>query len=444
MSLPRLKTHANGHFLITEPGEPFFWLGDTAWTIFHRLNREEIIDLYVNRQRKGFNVIQVMTLIEQDGLNTPNIYGERPLIDNDPTHPNEAYFRRLDEYLTLAEQHGLYVCMLPTWADKVTPDWGIGPVIFNPANAEVYGRWLAERWGGRTNLIWCLGGDRPPTKGEADWRPIWRGMAADIRSVLGAEALLTYHCDGGLESPSTIHAESWSDFVMTQSGHWARETAGWNWIDTLYHLTPAKPVLDAEPNYEDHPAAPWPTWDPENGYFRDYEVRKQVYRTVFAGGAGVTYGHHSIWQSWSERYEAINYPQFTWREALDRPGAWQMIHLRRLIESRPMLTRVPDQSLLGTVQTGRGEHQRACRDAEGRYALLYLPGFQSVEVNCEALRGEMLRAWWYNPRTGAAALIGEFPRAPRLRFTTPVDGPDWVLVLDDAAAGFGVPGVVGT
>ncbi len=441
MSLPRLRAHPNGHFLVTEDDQPFFWLGDTAWTIFHRLNREEIIHYCVNRQRKGFNVIQVMTLIEQDGLNTPNIYGERPLIDNDPTRPNEAYFQRLDDYLTLAEQHGLYVALLPTWADKVTPNWGIGPVIFNPENAEVYGRWLTQRWGTRSHIIWCLGGDRPPTKGDQDWRPIWRGMAAGIHSVLGETALLTYHPDGGYESGATIYAEAWSDLVMIQSGHWARETAGWDWVNRLYQLSPSKPVLDAEPNYEDHPAAPWPTWDPESGYFRDYEVRKQTYRTVFAGGAGVTYGHHSIWQSYSERVESINYPQFTWREALDRPAAGQMVYLRRLIESRPMLERIPDQSLLTTIQTGRGEHQRACRDAAGRYALLYLPVFQTVQVNCASLSGEMLRAWWYNPRTGQASHIGDFPSAPRLTFTPPVDGPDWVLVLDDAAQGYDAPGI---
>jgi hypothetical protein len=91
MPLPRLRVHPNGHFLSTVNGEPFFWLGDTAWTIFHRLTCEEIITYFANRQRKGFNVVQVMILIEQDGLNNANVYGERPLIDNDLIQPNEAY-----------------------------------------------------------------------------------------------------------------------------------------------------------------------------------------------------------------------------------------------------------------------------------------------------------------------------------------------------------------
>jgi hypothetical protein len=30
-----------GCYLITETGQPFFWLGDTAWELFHRLKRAE-------------------------------------------------------------------------------------------------------------------------------------------------------------------------------------------------------------------------------------------------------------------------------------------------------------------------------------------------------------------------------------------------------------------
>ena len=36
--LPRLKISDNKRFLVTADGKPFFWLADTAWEIFHRLN----------------------------------------------------------------------------------------------------------------------------------------------------------------------------------------------------------------------------------------------------------------------------------------------------------------------------------------------------------------------------------------------------------------------
>src|SRR5512134_146484 len=85
---PRLKVSENRRFLVTEDGRPFFYLGDTAWELFHRLNREEADRYLENRARKGFTVIQAVALGELDGLNAPNPYGHRPLIDNDPTKPD--------------------------------------------------------------------------------------------------------------------------------------------------------------------------------------------------------------------------------------------------------------------------------------------------------------------------------------------------------------------
>jgi hypothetical protein len=63
-TLPKLRVWdeaghpCRGRYLVTERGEPFFYLGDTAWELFHRLTREEA-DLYLkDRAAKGFTVIQ--------------------------------------------------------------------------------------------------------------------------------------------------------------------------------------------------------------------------------------------------------------------------------------------------------------------------------------------------------------------------------------------------
>ena len=37
----RLRVSDSGRHLVYENGEPFFWLADTGWQIFHRLTREE-------------------------------------------------------------------------------------------------------------------------------------------------------------------------------------------------------------------------------------------------------------------------------------------------------------------------------------------------------------------------------------------------------------------
>ncbi len=441
--LSRLKVSDNQRFLVQADGTPFFWLGDTAWELFHRCDRDEVEMYLDNRRRKGFTVVQAVILAELDGLHTPNSYGDLPLIDDDPTKPYEPYFRYVDDIVNLAAEKGIYLGLLPTWGDKVNNrKWGIGPAIFNAANARVYGEFLGRRYRDQTHIIWILGGDREAITGEADFRPITRAMAAGIIAGCGQETLMTYHPQGGQSSAMWFHEDDWLSFNMWQSGHGRRDNGNWELITHDYHRTPAKPVLDGESSYEDHPVDPYTRqWQPEYGYFDDYDVRKSGYRAVFAGAFGHTYGHHSIWQMYRQGREPKTYPRCDWITALDRPGAGQISHLRRLMESRPFLTRIPDQGLLASDAGEGAFHVRATRDAGGSYAMVYIPtAGQAVTINLDRLSGEVVTAWWYDPRTGQSSPIGEYPTTGPRTFTTPAAGPDWVLVLDDKRSGFAAPG----
>src|SRR6187455_1288744 len=84
----RLKVSSNKRFLVHADGHPFLYLGDTAWELFHRLDREEADRYLQNRAAKGFTVIQAVVLAELDGLRTPNAYGHAPLKNNDPGQPD--------------------------------------------------------------------------------------------------------------------------------------------------------------------------------------------------------------------------------------------------------------------------------------------------------------------------------------------------------------------
>jgi hypothetical protein len=274
---------------MNEDGSPFFYLGDTAWELFHKLNREEAEMYLENRRQKGFTVIQAVILAELGGLTVPNKYGHTPLFNNNPTTPNESYFEHVDWIINKAEEKGLYIGLLPTWGDKVTKLWGNGPEIFNTTNARIYGQYLGNRYKNRTNIIWMIGGDRnPENSGKVD---IWRAMAEGVQTGTGANPTMTFHPQGESRSSTWFHSDSWLDFNTIQSGHARRDIQIWDWITDDWNKTPVKPTMDSEPSYEDHPI----NWNPGNGYFRDHDVRKQLYRSVFAGGHGVTYGHHSIW-----------------------------------------------------------------------------------------------------------------------------------------------------
>ena len=190
MPLPRIRVSANQRFLMTEHGEPFFWLGDTAWELFHRLSLPEAEHYLDVRRQQGFNLIQAVALAELDGLHTPNANGHIPLAGDDPTRPNEFYFRHVDAIIRMAAEKGLYIGLLPTWGDKVHARlWGIGPVIFNTDNARIYGRFLGERYRNDPNIVWILGGDRPAEGYEA----IWTAMAQGITEGLGFKPFFTYH-----------------------------------------------------------------------------------------------------------------------------------------------------------------------------------------------------------------------------------------------------------
>ena len=439
----QLKVSNNGHYLVHDDGTPFFWLGDTGWELFHRLTLEEI-ELYLeNRQQKGFNVIQAAVLAEMDGLKKPNQYGEVPFVNLDPTQPNEKYFQLVDSVLKMAQSKELYIGLLPTWGDKVTMLWGAGPVVFNEENSYKYGLWLGNRYADLPNIIWILGGDRPAINENSDWRPIWRAMAKGILEATGNKALITYHPAGGDFSTSQfIHNEEWLDVNMVQSGHGAgHDVPVWDLITRDWNMIPAKPVLDAEPNYEDHPVSPWPVWNPENGYFRDYDVRKQTYRSVFAGACGVTYGHHSIWQFWNPREEKINFADRYWTEAMDRPGAFQVGYLKTLIESRPQVSRIQDQTLIQEGQGEKGEFIVATRDVLGSYTMVYIPFGKKIIVNTASVKSKKVFVWWLNPRTSDVIRIGKLPKAVKMEFIPPSLGfeNDWVLVIDDPKYKYDIP-----
>jgi hypothetical protein len=459
----QIQVSPNGKFLTTKDGKPFFWLGDTDWEMFHRLNREEAEKFIETRSAQGYNVLQIVALAEFNGIREPNRYGDYPLNNEDPTqllvtpgnNPDNAYeydyWDHVDFIISKTAEKGMYVGLLPTWGDKVAHLWGDGPIIFNEQNAETYASILAKRFANRSNIIWILGGDRPTVykanNTDYDDRAIWRAMAKGIESVLGKEAFITYHPAGGPNSTSKyIHDESWLDMNAFQSGHGAREAEAWDWVQRDLTMKPAKPTLDMEPCYEDHPVNPWDgKWTRQRGYFTAYDVRARVYRGIFAGGCGVTYGHHHIWQFLNtELYKPINVGDtiIVWEKAKDAEAAGEMVFVKNLMLSRPYFSRIADQTI---IKSSAGKDYKdlvyATVDANKTYAMIYLPQNKAVQIDLSKVSGAKKNAWWYDVRNGKAIAIASPGNKGTKSFTPPKNGVDWVLVIDDASKNYGAPGV---
>ena len=438
----KLQVSENNRFLVTEEGIPFFYLADTAWELFHRCDRDEA-DMYLRkRAEQGFNVIQAVALAEIDGLNTPNPYGNRPLLNNDPTTPNDAYFQHVDYIISRAEELGIHIALLPSWGDKLfRNNWGIGPEVFTPENARTFGNWMGNRYKDQDNIIWVIGGDRNPREGSNDTE-VWNQMAEGIAESAGGyqNTLMTFHPQpkelGG--SSTWFHQEPWLDFNMHQTGHCANRGT-YKHIQHDYALAPTKPVLDGEPLYEDHPNCFRPE---ELGHSVAEDIRRIMYWNVFAGGFGQTYGCHDVWQMFKQGRDGINKPLRPWPQALDLPMANQVKHLKNLMLSRPFLSRIPDQSMVDETQPETDDYVIATRDHNGSYGMLYFPTGKPTLVNLSALQGETFTSWWYDPRTGISFPGENLKKSSGMKIAPPSSGKgnDWVLVIDMKDAGYDKPG----
>ena len=464
-----LRVDATGRGIAHADGTPFLWLADTAWELFHRLDRDEV-ELYLDKRRaQGFTVIQTVALAEFDGLNTPNAYGHRPLVANDPARlrvtpgadptNREAYdyWDHVDYVFAVAAAKGLIIALLPTWGDKVPAlppgtNWGSGPQVFTVANARAYGRAVATRYATWPNLIWINGGDRT---GDLN-PPVWNALAEGIREVDAGRHLMTFHPIGGHSSRQWFATTPWHDLTMLQTGH-RQDTDVWTRIAAEWAAIPVRPVVNGEPTYEAHPF----NLEPANGYATAHDTRKYTYWCLFSGAFGHTYGCHPVWQFYGPGREPAlrTRPGRFWKAvgdqpgAIDLPGAWSILATRRLLLSRPMAGRIPAPWVLRQADGRPGDHQVATLGGERSWAMAYAPSGLPLTVDVGQVAGDEVRSWWFDPRRGTAVEIARHRRPesgehwqtftpPAMGAVTPGDpGNDWILVLDAMANDYAAPGL---
>jgi hypothetical protein len=458
-SLQRLRVSANKRYLQTQDGKPFFYMGGVVWWMTHRINREEAKLYLQNRAAKGFNVVTISVVTEVD-VQGPNPEGQTPLLPldsnpniRDPDKPNQKYFEFLDYIIDTANNWGIYIALNPAWNNALGGPNGIAPYapMFTEAKARRFGEYLGRRYKDR-GIIWVLGGDEllrpehdtPGVKPEFNYlqrRKMWRGMAEGLNTGMQETQLITFHPGGKEGSGAEVLDEPWLDFVMQQSGHDNRFFT--SRIHEVYYRTPTRPVIDGEGIFEETAIAA----NVRLGYSTDADVRRIAYWDLLSGAAGHAYGHLSMFQFYNGKYEGLFNPSKTWDKALDTPGAQDMLHLQDLMKSRPFYQGSPDIGVVARDYGQRVEQVQAMRGPN--FALVYLPKPRSIPIYMGRLTGDQasqtLVAWWFNPRTGAATKVGEFPGAGEQIFTAPSTdgnslGTDWVLVLDWKSAGFSTPG----
>ena len=422
----QLRVSANGRYFVDQDGKPFFYLGDTAWLLFQRLDRQEVDEYLKDRAAKGFTVIQAYVLRglearHPDGASS--LIGEKPLIDRDPTRPNEAFFKNVDYVINRANELGLVMGLV------VSKSWHVNKHperVFDAKNAYTFAKFLGQRYKDNA-VLWYVGGDSPP--GED--REIWMAMVKGLKEGSGGRQLISYHGQGHTSSSNWFHKENWLDFNSIQSGHaWATKT--YEFIVKDYGLSPAKPTVDMEPPYENHPTGKTPRID-------SHQVRKSAYWALLAGAAGHGYGALDLFYLYKDKDGPFPRNGFQeWHKALAYEGSRQVGLMRRLFELRPWYQLVPDQSVIASGQGEGEDHIQAARAEDGSFLIAYLPHGRPVGIDMTKMSGKKIIAHWYGPRAGTWQEIGSFASSGTREFFPPSvgDRTDWVLVLDDADKGY--------
>lgn len=436
----------------------FFWMGDTAWLLFHNLKWEEI-QLYLrNRAQKGFNVIQAVAVHH---FPARNAYGEEAFLAGDVTKPDtdNSYWKLVDHTIREAASLGLYIALFPHWgnlAKEISMD-----------QMKSYVQFLTERYGKEPNIIWMTGGD---TKGN-EAKEYWNTMGSMLKKACPNQ-LVTFHPFGRTSSIDYFAEQPWMDFHLFQSGHrrYDQKTLGawddshtkqasdkpyygednWRYVQEVAKLKERKPILDAEPSYEHIPQGlhlkEEPYWNPQ-------QVRRYAWWSVLAGACGFTYGHNSIMQFYNGVGEGAFFVKLPWKDALHAPGSDAMTVLARLMNQiLPMHWQnagMAKEMLAGDcIWQEEQKEERILVFQAGPWVLCYTYSGKTIkldgsclkkiiriqeEENGQNLANPKAEYWWINPVTGVESYSGSFEiQEETILFPVPRGDDshqDWLLLL---------------
>ena len=411
-----------GTYLVHENGTPFFWLGNTSWLMPERLNRDEV-EFYLTREsEEGYNVEQIQVL--DSNYPTFNVFGRQAFDDSFDfdayTRPGEyGYWDHLDYIVDMADRMGIYIAMDCIWGGQVKR--------LTPEKAAKYGRFLAERYKNRPNIIWMIGGDIMGDKGMDAWESLARAIKA-----VDKVHLMTFHPRGRTTSAWWYNDREWLDFNMFQSGHRRygqrggdgdytirdnTEEDNWRYVamsfgDEQEQIAgrevrgPQKPVIDGEPSYEDIPQG---LHDFSAPRWQDYDVRRYAYWAVFAGCFGHTYGHNSIMQFMRPGVLGSFGAKKAWWDALEDPGYKQMKHLKRLMTSVPFTEGQCDQTVIASPNGERYDRIIATRGQD--YLMVYNYSGRPMTLDLTKISGKKKKVWLMNPADGSLQYLGEYANA---------------------------------
>jgi len=440
-----LAISANGRYLLNAQGVPFRLQSEFAWMLATKASPSDIDTYLADRKAKGFNAFTLLNIdrANENDSTRANVNGDLPFsTENDLSTPNDTYFGYVDMLVDKAGAQGFAVLMFYTYAGYAGGSGGWYHIVAQSQNTKAvcynFGRYLANRWKNKPNLVLMAGGDYTMPAGETRDRmhEIHRGLReggctqlagsewGDPDTLVTAQGGYTF----GTTASSDLNLNSWYGEGPSFSGR-VYQTADKAWANS--------PIL---PSYVEESMQGYGKYAPVDS--SRPSIRKYQHWAVLGGGtAGSNWGMFEL---------ANQFVSGQWQAQLNDVMAQDQARNFALYKTVPWWLMRPS----GTASTYAGRllvvsanaqddtHISASIASDGTSLLAYVPPTGTTATTLQLDLRSMVgpsRARWWNPTTGSFTDItqGQYTLAATLAaqsFTTPGDNGtgtnDWMIVLD--------------
>ncbi len=414
---PVLSVAPNGRHLRLD-GEPWFWIGDTGWTMGHRLDAAGVTAYLEDRRARGVRVIQG-PIITQAGTAAPYDGGpDDPFILTATTVAlNEPFFSVIDHAVAEAGRLGIALWMAPMWGphnDRHIKDLDLYKQYFALVASRyktqahvnfMIGEYDKLRWSGPNDDVW-----EPQRPMNAEEMTRLRAAVSAMRANAHPSALIAMHGDAGKNVAEDWEGEQDVDLYL----HQAYQNLTNLVVSNGWYSGVSRPFLQSEINYEG-PDLSLPEWN----------VRVAAWLSALGGGAGFTYGNSLVWQFADG-----------WQGALDAGGGVAVFSVLR-----PFMDRIHDEGNVADAglvvdfghQNNPPGRVGVLRRGDRTAAWFYVGNGRNFEVRTDQFAGSgPLRGRWMRPEDGSVLAEFDVVRGAAVEFDPPGAAAwtnDWVLEL---------------
>jgi len=429
-----LKLSSNGRYLVDQNNIPFLIVGEDAFTLSVMLSNAEVNTYLADRAARGYNAIWWASIDNFDQPNAPkDFFGNTPFDGAYFTNFDTAYWAHQDSVIQQAAAYGITVFLNVSFPGFASNGYDLAHILASSdATMTAYGVFIGNRYKGYKNIIYLLGGDADPSISGlySKIADIANGIkSADTNHLITLEACRS--CSPANQSTVNAYGGSPPSFI------------GLNWV----YNTQATVVAGCQAGYTASltglPPLMGEDWYELEHSMTGFQVRQEGYWELLSGCyLGRIFGNGAIWP-FNAPSSGVTSP--TWQSQLSSAGSVGEQYLGQLMRSREHWLMAPDTThTVLTAGFGSGNMLSvAARSTDGQTIIAYFSDGNGTAKTINMAKitssSSTAKAWWYDPQTSAATLIGTFPNSGSQSFTAP-DSNDWVLVVDDASANLPAPG----